>query len=111
MLFPRTLIGHVPSEDAQARVSASDLTRLADLHALLFALDDPTAALGQVAELCQRLPVLESRILVLARKGNTSRRTLDLRTALSLVGNRGLERVLLELLEDLTVLKSELEHP
>lgn len=105
MLFPRTLV-----TSGEGAVSPHDLKRLGDLHALLFVLDDPTAALGEVTALCARLPALEARILALANTAGAYRRTLDLRTALSLVGNRGLERVLLELLEDLTVLKADLDE-
>lgn len=90
-------------------VTPDDLGRLSELHALLFALDDPTAALPKVLELATKLPPLGPRIVALAQRRIPSRRDLDLRAALSLLGNRGVELVLLELLEDLTILKADLD--
>lgn len=91
-------------------VSPADLGRLADLHAILFALGDPAAAIPRVAALCAALPPLAHRLMALARRRAPVRRApADLPAALAIVGNRGLEEVLLGLLEDLTVLKYDLE--
>lgn len=90
-------------------VTSADLHRLSDIHALLFALDDPGAALDAVSNLCEKIPALGERVLDLATRGNVRPPRGNLRGALQAVGNRGLERVLLELLEDLTILKSDLD--
>jgi hypothetical protein len=52
-------------------------------------------------------PVLTARVLRAARARSTSIDSLN--AALQLIGNRGLEKVLLEFLEDLTSLKADLE--
>jgi hypothetical protein len=44
-----------------------------------------------------------------AQRGHPARHITTLAGALGIVGNRGLETVLLELLEDLTVLRADLE--
>ena len=47
-------------------VRREDLERLDDLHALLFVLNDPAAAIDKIADLCTRLPALEQRLLAVA---------------------------------------------
>lgn len=90
------------------RVTREDLDRLPEIHALLFALDDPAAAAPKLAALCESLPPLEARLMDLARR-KSRLAPRDVRSAIALLGNRVVEKVLLELLEDLTVLKFELQ--
>lgn len=103
MLDARTLLG-----TDVGRVTRADLARLSELHALLFALDDPAAAATELGRLCAELPPLEARLVELAKR-RTKRVPRDVHHAISLLGNRAVEKVLLELLEDLTVLKADLE--
>lgn len=90
-------------------VTPAHLGQLPEIHELLFALDDPHAALPRVVALSAKLRPLASRVIALARERAPRRDVTDLTSAVSVVGNRGLEMVLLGLLEDLTILKSDLE--
>ena len=92
-----------------AAVTADDLSRLSVVHDLLHQLGRPDAALPRLVPLCEAIPPLAARLVDRARRGAFSRGEIDVRRALSLLGNQGLEDVLLGVLEDLTVLKSELE--
>ena len=88
-------------------VSADDLQRLGALHNLLSALNDPLASRRKLQMLTSVSPVLTARVVRHAQARSSSIETLE--AALTLIGNRGLETVLLQFLEDLTVYKGELE--
>ena len=87
-------------------VLEEDLEHTGDLLDLLHALNDSHAGVSQLDELIARIPVLAARVL--ARAPKTVREDGDVGRALVLVGNKGLEGILFQLLEDLTVFKSEL---
>ena len=87
-----------------------DLHHLAALHGILGALNDPAAGIHQLKEYCARLPSLGNRILAAAEISRPGRDVMDLRFALAVLGNRGLGEVLLQYLEDLTILKADLEE-
>ena len=74
------------------------------------ALNDPSAGVHQLKEYCQRLPSLAARIVAAASLNRLARSDIDIGYALAVVGNRGLEEVLLQYLEDLTILKTDLEE-
>jgi hypothetical protein len=90
-------------------VAPDDLQRLGSVHGLLTTLNDPLASQGRIEALCKEMPVLAARIVAHAREQAPQRAVTQLRMALGVVGNRGLEVVLLQLLEDLTTLKAELD--
>lgn len=88
-------------------VSVDDLQRLGALHNLLAALNDPLASRRKLQMLTAFSPVLTARVVRHAQARSAAIDSLE--TALTLIGNRGLETVLLQFLEDLTVYKGELE--
>jgi hypothetical protein len=95
--------------DSACIVSAADLKRLDAIHQLLEALRDPLASSKLVEHRVKQIPVLTARMIRFARTEAPARNITTLAGALGTVGNRGLEKVLLELLEDLTVLRADLE--
>jgi hypothetical protein len=94
-----------PSE-ADCRVRAADLEELPKIHALLQALNDPMA---NIARLVGDVRVLSARCVRRARLKLITREVPSVAYALSVIGNKGTEQELLNVLEDLTVLKAELE--
>jgi hypothetical protein len=94
---------------AQCQVSARDLSQLDAIHRLLTVLNDPYAGGETVAGLVDGIPVLKARCMRAATERFLGRRIESVAYALTLIGNRGLETQLFELLEELTVLKSNLE--
>jgi HD-like signal output (HDOD) protein len=88
-------------------VRIEDLEHLGALHNLLAALNDQYASVSKLAMLTSQQPVLTARVMKHAKNRSNSVDTLN--AALQLIGNRGLEKVLLEYLEDLTTLKAESE--
>lgn len=87
------------------RVRREHLKDLGKIHELLTALNDPYANIGK---LVAAIPVLAARCVVLA--GDRSKQDINsIDHALTLIGNKGLESELLTLLEDLTILKAEIE--
>ena len=91
-------------------VHASDLDDLGKIHELLRVLNDPVAARRNVATLVGSIPVLSARCVRRASGPNPQDDEMTLDRALVLMGNRGLESELLQLLEDLTILKADLEE-
>ena len=92
-----------------APVTPADLKLLPEIRRLLSALNDPVVSQREIDHLCTKVPVLARRIVAHARARAPLRDITRLDSALGLIGNRGLETVLLQLLEDLTVLKADLE--
>lgn len=90
-------------------VDESDLSVLGDIQDLLRALNDAYAGGSRVEALIEKVPILRARILRRARKRSPAKYDCSLGEALTLVGNIGLESELLQLLEDLTILRSELD--
>jgi hypothetical protein len=86
-------------------VTESDLEHIERFLVLLRTLDDPLASRDILARSVNDIPVLAARCL--ARASNPTRTVKRLPDALSILGNFGLERILFELLEDLTILKSD----
>jgi hypothetical protein len=90
-------------------VTQEDLGDFAQIHGLLTVLNDPLAAGQDLAEWVERIPKLKERLLRTARVKSGHLDLNSLGTALSILGNRGLEAELLQLLEDMTIAKAELE--
>ncbi len=91
------------------QVTETDLARLDVLHELLAVLSDPEAASAKLEQLCREMPPLAQRLVTAARRRLPMSSMVDVRRALSVLGNQGLEHVLLGLLEDLTILKADCE--
>ncbi|MGE0322763.1 MAG: hypothetical protein AB7K71_21665 [Polyangiaceae bacterium] len=90
-------------------VVPSDLEHLPEIKALLLSLNDAFASGPALEELIRSIPVLSMRVL---RSALWKRDDLDrcsLGYALAMIGNRGVEDALMQLLEDLTELKHDLE--
>lgn len=90
-------------------VAPEDLQRLQGIHDLLSTLNDPLASQTKIEKFCAATPVLCARLIAYARSVRPSMQVNRLSEALRFIGNRGVEFVLLQLLEDLTVLKADLE--
>jgi hypothetical protein len=95
--------------DARLGISAQDLDDLGEIHGLLAVLNDPMAAGRDLAEWIEKIPKLKERLLRTARVRSGHLDLTALGPALSILGNRGLESELLQLLEDMTIAKAELE--
>ena len=86
-----------------------DLAALGDVQALLGALNDAYAGGPKVERLVGKVPVLAARCVRSARKRLGPKEDCSLSRALGTIGNLGLESELLQLLEDLTILRSDLD--
>ena len=95
------------SRRVTTEVTEADLARLEVLHEILALLGDPQAASARLEPLCREMPPLSQRLIALARRRLPMSSMVDVRRALSVIGNQGLEHVLLGLLEDLTILKAD----
>lgn len=90
-----------------ARVTPADLAHIDDFLKLLRALDDPLVSTEHLCAHVVAIPVLATRCIHRASSARCPIQSLG--PALGRIGNHGLETVLLEVLEDLTILKAELE--
>jgi len=88
-------------------VIEEDLKVLDEMHSLLRALNDAYAGGPRVGQLVANVPVLAARIVRRARKRFPAKANSTLYEAMTLIGNIGLESEIMQLLEDLTVLSSE----
>jgi hypothetical protein len=89
-------------------VAEEDLKVLEQMHTLLRALNDAYAGGPRVGQLVAAVPVLAARIVRRARKRFSGKANCTLPEAMTLIGNIGLESEIMQLLEDLTILSSEL---
>lgn len=100
-------MSRAPKWPPGCQIKRDDLTHLEKLHHLLHALNDPLVSRSKLNMLIAAIPALASRIVHQAQMRWPS--VDSLASALQRVGNRGLEQVLLEFLEDLTMYKAEVE--
>ncbi len=91
------------------KVAPEDLEQLPQLKALLHALNDPYVGLKRLAMLLDGVPVLKSRCQYQGFLRRPALRVDSSELVLGVIGNKGLEAMLFEVLEDLTILKAELE--
>jgi len=98
-------------QDDSARVTAADLENIGKISALLTALNDPKAGADVLARHVEAIPVLKERIAIRFAQRMTSRGRVAAATQIALLGNRVLEGILLELLEDIVALHSETHLP
>jgi hypothetical protein len=93
--------------DIEAR--PEHLVELTPIHDLLKALNDPCVGATRVTQLVSQIPLLAHRCIHALMARRPTLRSATLNQSLALLGNRGLETELLQVLEDLTVLHSEME--
>jgi hypothetical protein len=101
----------VTPEAADCQVRPEHLAMLSTLHELLTALNDTWAGRNRLVQLVSAMPVLGMRCIRRALRKRPTALALSLDQTLTMLGNRDLEAELLELLEDLTIMKAELEPP
>lgn len=91
---------------SRTTVDKEDLGNLGALHRLLARLNEPAASATALSGLVDEIPVLSNRLHARYQR----MRGRDERTSqiLSLLGNRALEGLLMEVLEDLTILHADL---
>jgi hypothetical protein len=90
------------------KVKESDLESLPAVKSLLGALNDAYASASRIEQLVAEIPVLRARCIRRAVYGKEYEVLPGLKEALARIGNMGLEAELLTVLEDLTILSSEL---
>jgi len=91
------------------QVQKQDLASLDAVQALLSALNDPYVSTQQVGGLVEDIRVLQARCIRRAMQASDMEQTPSLVEALALIGNKGLEVELLNVLEDLTILSAEMD--
>jgi hypothetical protein len=89
-------------------VQAGDLRCLPLVKQVLSELNDPYTGAVRLADLVDQIPALAARCRRAARQRRPTAELDNMERTLMIIGNKGLEKVLFELLEDLTVLKAEL---
>jgi hypothetical protein len=89
-------------------VCAADIERLDIIHALLSELNDPRASAVTLAPFIDAFPPLRARIGRAFELRRPNSRATNIAAQIVCLGNREVEMVLLELLEDLTMLRAEL---
>jgi len=97
-----------PRATDPTRVCPSDIERLDVIHALLAKLTDPRASAQTLAPFIEAFPPLKARIAQTFALRRPNHRATTLTAQIVGLGNRQVEAVLLELLEDLTFLRAEL---
>jgi hypothetical protein len=96
-----------PPEATQ--VTVADLGRITVLQTLLKTLNDPRAGADVLARQIATIPVLRARVAQRFAQNHPNRAPPELAQQIALLGNRVLEGVLFELLEDIVMLHSEVE--
>ena len=102
------LAGPLTVDPADTKVQPKHLNELDKIHELLRALNDPYAS-KNIGNLVGKIQILAARCIHRAASRTSKIEINSLDHAINLIGNRGLESELFDLLEDLTVLKSRLE--
>ena len=95
--------------DDTARVTVSDLGRITQLQALLSTLNDPKAGADIIARHVAQIPVLRARVAQRFLRQHPSWTKHDVAQQIALLGNRELEAILFDLLEDIVTLHSQVE--
>jgi hypothetical protein len=101
--------GPLTVDPADIKVQAKHLKELDKIHELLRALNDPYAS-KNIGTLVGKIQILAARCVHRATSRSSKIEINSLEHAITLIGNRGLESELFDLLEDLTVLKSKLDN-
>jgi hypothetical protein len=98
-----------PAPRDPTRVAVADLGRIGAVNLLLATLNDPRAGADVLARNVAAIPVLKARVEQRFIEHHPNRTRPGLAQQIALLGNRMLEGILLELLEDIVVLHSEVE--
>jgi hypothetical protein len=98
----------LPEED-RTLVRAEDIDRIEVLQELLLTLNDPAASARAIGRHVELYPVLRARIEVRFRQRFGERELPRISAQIATLGNRDLEGVLLQLLEDIVTFHSERE--
>lgn len=101
--------GTLTVDPNECKVTVKHLAELPKIMELLSALNDPMAGGKNVGKLVTKIPVLAARVVDRALSHARKKEIYSVDQALNMVGNRGLESELLQLLEDLTIKKAEAE--
>ena len=96
-------------DPADIKVQEKHLDELDKIHELLRALNDPYAS-KNIGTLVGKIRILALRCIRRASSRSSKAQVNSLDHAITLIGNRGLESELFDLLEDLTMLKSNLDN-
>jgi hypothetical protein len=91
----------------RTEVRAQDVARIDVLQKLLLTLNDPAASASAIAGHVEQYPVLRARVEVRFRQRHGDRALPRPAAQIAALGNRELEAVLLELLEDIVTFHSE----
>jgi hypothetical protein len=94
------------SEDS-ARVTQADLSKIDAISSLLATLNDPRAGAATLANHVAAIPVLRVRISQRFHRMNPSLVRHTLVQQIAILGNRVVEGILFELLEDVVALHSD----
>jgi hypothetical protein len=103
-----------PLREEDFAVTKDDLKNLEKIHAILKLLNEPRQSAAPLAGVIEKIPVLARRLRRAYRPPQWYTQDAygepNLTTVLAMLGNAPFEAVLLEYLEDLTVLKATLEE-
>ena len=102
-------LGPLTVDPDDIKVQAKHLDELDRIHELLRALNDPYAS-KNIGALVGKIKILSLRCIHRAAARSSKIQISSLDHAITLIGNRGLESELFDLLEDLTMLKSKLDN-
>ncbi len=100
-----------PPPEESGRVVLGDLNRLGALSSLLATLNDPRAGADALARHVEQIPVLRVRVAQRFGREHPSWTKHGLPQQIALLGNRVLEGILLEILEDIVALHSGIGDP
>ena len=103
--------GFLTVDPSECKITVKHLSELPKITELLHALNDPLAGGKNVGKLVAKIPVLAARVVERALSQSRKKEISSVDQAINMVGNRGLETELLNLLEDLTIKKAEAEDP
>lgn len=103
--------GFLIVDPSECKITLKHLSELPKITELLQALNDPMAGGKNVGKLVSKIPVLAARLVERALSQARKKEIYSVDQALNMIGNRGLESELLQLLEDLTIKKAEAEDP
>lgn len=103
--------GFLVPDPVECKITVKHLSELPRIMELLSALNDPLAGGRNVGKLVATIPVLAARVVTRALSRSSKKAIGSIDQAISMIGNRGLESELLQLLEDLTIKKAEADDP
>lgn len=96
--------------DDPGQVTHADLARIDTISSLLGTLNDPRAGADVLARHVSDIPALKARISRRFLRANPELTRHGLAQQIAILGNRVIEGILLELLEDVVTLHSDLQQ-